>query len=247
MRLAHDLNNLLSIILASGETLLATKPGEAGMRECVNDILDAGFRASDLAHRFIATCTADDAARARAEVVDVNQVIEGVEALLRRLAGSKVHLVFDLAATPAYARVGPPDVERILLNLVANARDAMPAGGSLRIGTEIRVAPQAARPSDAPGLERCVVLTVADSGCGMDPETRDRIFTPFFTTKPGHGTGLGLSTVRTLVAARRGFIEVETAVGVGTVFRLFFPHEDSPSVGFAPSGSFPIPENKGGF
>jgi CheY-like chemotaxis protein len=166
--------------------------------------------------------------------LDLNSIVENLMKMLSRLIGEQIDLRFGGGLNLPCVEADAGMLEQVLMNLVINARDAMPQGGSIGIATSfVRVdAEQAARSSDLhPGEFLC--LAVSDTGCGMDPETLKRIFDPFFTTKEmGKGTGLGLSTVHGIVAQHRGWIEVESAIAEGTTFRVFLPavsgrHEES--------------------
>jgi CheY-like chemotaxis protein len=143
--------------------------------------------------------------------------------MLRQLMGADVELTID-ERVPGKARVDPGQFEQVVMNLAVNARDAMPHGGTLRLGTSVKevTATDSARLQLQPG--RYIVITVTDSGAGMDDATRARIFEPFFTTKPpGKGTGLGLSTVYGIIKQSQGAIELDTAPLQGTTFRVYLP------------------------
>ena len=148
-----------------------------------------------------------------------------IEKMLHRLIGADIDLISILPAGLGHVKVDPGQVEQIVLNLVVNARDAMPTGGRLTIQTSAFVLsePQVRQPADLPS-GTYTLLTVSDTGCGMDDATMARIFEPFFTTKEvGKGTGLGLATVFGIVKQSGCFIEVDSAVGTGSVFRIYFP------------------------
>jgi CheY-like chemotaxis protein len=154
-----------------------------------------------------------------ARTVDVNESLDGMERMLGRVIGEDVEVITRLTAEHAFVAVDPGDLEQVVMNLVLNARDAMPAGG--RIVIETRTAKP---PADAGSSADWLSLVVRDTGVGMDDETRSHIFEPFYTTKPvGRGTGLGLSTVYGIVQQARGHIEVESEVGVGTSIEIWLP------------------------
>jgi two-component system cell cycle sensor histidine kinase/response regulator CckA len=157
--------------------------------------------------------------------VNLNAVIDGIANMVRRIAGDKVHVAMMLAPELREITADASQIEQILLNLAANARDAMPDGGRLTIATEnitLDDASAAQLHHARPGAY--VLLSVADSGAGIDAETRARIFEPFFTTKePGKGSGLGLWAVYAIVKERRGTISVDTQPGGGAIFRIYFP------------------------
>jgi CheY-like chemotaxis protein len=158
-------------------------------------------------------------------VVDLNDIVGRMNRMLRRLIGEDVELVSNLASSPTCVRADPLHLEQVLMNLAVNARDAMPRGGVLTLETgAVTLGPggHAEHPQMAPG--DYAVLTVRDTGCGMDPETRKRLFEPFFTTKEqGKGTGLGLSTVYGIVKQNGGYIWVDSEPGRGAAFRIYLP------------------------
>jgi PAS domain S-box-containing protein len=212
---AHDFNNLLTAITGYAE-LLAERAGDGTpLRKEVDEILRAAERGSDLTRQLLAFGRKQSL---RSRPVEVNGVVSGIEKMLRRLIGEDVELVVSLSPTPAVVMGDPGQLEQVLLNLVVNARDAMPSGGRLAI--EVATA----CPAGGRGHGESVLLTVADTGCGMDEETKARIFEPFFTTKEeGKGTGLGLSTVYGIVHQFDGTVEVESSPGRGASFRVELP------------------------
>ena len=219
--IAHDINNLLGVINAGAEMLLLRVTGDSVAKECVNDIIGASSRAAALTAQLLASSAREHAA---SRGVDANSVIANAEGLIRRLLGSGVRLTLDLSQEPMLVRSCPAQLERILMNLSANARDAMPNGGHLYIATRAGVDDD--KPPGGGSQRRYVLLTVADTGLGMDKETLGRIFAPFFTTKGSRGTGLGLATVDRLVRAGGGWIDVESEPNIGTQFRIFLPCVD---------------------
>ncbi len=225
---AHDFNNLLTVILSCSE---AMKQDRADGREIdpedISEIHDAGERARDLTRQLLAF--------ARKQVIapvplDLNTVVRGSEKLLLRIMGEDVRLVVKLAPGLWPTMCDVHQVEQVLLNLAANARDAMPGGGALEIET------RNAGPGDVGGIGlpghqpgEWVLVVVSDTGSGMTPEVMDHLFEPFFTTKErGRGTGLGLATVHGIVAQSGGHIHVQSEVGRGTTFRMFFPRTVEP-------------------
>ena len=220
--IAHDFNNLLTVIKATTELLSEEFPLEGTARDDLNEISRAAGRAAALTRQLLAF--------SRQQVLeprqlDLNGVVTDVESMLRRLIGEDLELCVELSdlAGPVLADRG--QLEQVIVNLAVNARDAMPKGGKLVISTsQISVeADEAARnPDERPGQH--AVLTVRDSGVGMDRSTLAHIFEPFFTTKgQGHGTGLGLATVYGIVEQSGGFIRVESAPGRGSTFRVHLP------------------------
>jgi PAS domain S-box-containing protein len=222
---AHDFNNLLSVINGYAGMALAGLPADHPAREDVKEILAAGGRAATLTRQLLAFGRRQVL---RLEVLDLNEVVGGIEKMLRRLIPENIELVTRPAPSLRRVRVDPGQLEQVLVNLVVNARDAMPRGGRIEVSTEDALLP----PGD-PRLDHetppgpYVRLAVRDDGAGMDEPTRVRCFEPFFTTKaPGKGTGLGLSTVYGIVRQSRGIVRVESAPDQGAVFELYFPvHE----------------------
>ncbi|HYD41306.1 MAG TPA: ATP-binding protein [Anaeromyxobacter sp.] len=219
---AHDFNNLLSVINGYAAMALRELPeGHAG-REDLREILAAGGRAATLTRQLLAFGRRQVL---RPEVLDLDEVVGGIEKMLRRLIPENIELAVTRAPGLRRVRLDPGQLEQALVNLVVNARDAMPRGGRLEIAAaDVVLADGDPRlgPDAVPGAY--VRLTVKDGGEGMDAETRARCFEPFFTTKPpGQGTGLGLSTVYGIVSQSRGFVRVESERGAGATFELYFP------------------------
>lgn len=219
---AHDFNNLLTIIRGYSELLLNMLPIGEAAHGMVSEILDAGERASSLTQQLLAFSRRSVLAP---RILNLNDIVARTEKMLRRLIGEDIALstVFD----PQLRRikVDPSQIEQVILNLVVNARDAMPRGGMLTIeNRNLDIDEDFCRlhPECTPGAY--VRLTVTDTGVGMPPEIKSRIFEPFFTTKPsGQGTGLGLATVFGIVSQSGGVISVYSEIGRGTSFRLLFP------------------------
>jgi two-component system, cell cycle sensor histidine kinase and response regulator CckA len=218
---AHDFNNLLTVILGYGELLLGQVESDAQVRESIVEIVESGKRASGLTRQLLAFC--------RKEVytpvaLDLNAHVESMEKMLKRLVGESIQFSTTLAGRLDHVQADPGQIEQVVMNLVVNARDAMPTGGHISIETEtVQVARgQKSFPQAAPGSY--VQLSVQDTGCGMDAATLARIFEPFFTTKgAGKGTGMGLATVQEIVAQCVGHISVESRPGAGSTFRVIFP------------------------
>ncbi len=224
---AHDFNNLLTAILGYTELLLQDVGPDDPKSAELNEILAAAQRAAALTRQLL---TFSRKQVVQVETVDVAVAIRGMEQMLRRVIGEDVELHRLPAREPGHIRADRSQIEQLLLNLVVNARDAMPKGGRLRIEAS-DVSRNADRlPGDLPNVRSWVVLSIADSGVGMEPETLHHMFEPFFTTKPkGKGTGLGLATVYAIVHQSGGFTEVTSAVGEGTTFRVFFPRAEEGS------------------
>jgi two-component system cell cycle sensor histidine kinase/response regulator CckA len=224
--IAHDFNNLLTAILGYSQLLLLRLDPTSPWRKDITEIDKAGRSAAALTSQLLAFSRKQEF---KPQILDLNQVISGVERMLRRLMGADIELTTVLDPDLGSIKADPGRLEQVIMNLAVNSRDAMPKGGTLKLTTtNVQVdAVQASRHLDArPGPY--VLLVVTDTGVGMDPETQSRIFEPFFTTKEsGKGTGLGLSTVYGIVKQCDGYIEVESEPGYGTTFRLFFPRVDS--------------------
>ncbi len=229
---AHDFNNLLTVIRGYGELLAADLEADAPRREELGEILRAADRATGLTRQLLAF------SRRQAfemQALDLGDVVADTEKMLRRLIGEDIHLAVSRPPRPAPVRADRGQIEQVLLNLAVNARDAMPLGGPLAISVSERTVLSALPSTDggvAPGVY--VVLTVADAGCGMSPETLEHAFEPFFTTKEtGKGTGLGLSTVFGIVKQSGGHLRVTSAPRAGSTFELFFPRveeaDDTPA------------------
>jgi len=221
---AHEFNNLLFGILGSVELILATQEGELAehLGRPLRDIKKCGQRGAALTKQLLSFARKKTP---EVSLFDVNQVVRELDSLLRQVSGETITLRIDLAAGLPPVRADKSEIEQAVMNLARNARDAMPDGGTLTIRTaaeqldEDRVS---TNPHARPGFY--VQLSVADTGCGMAPETMKRVFEPFFTTKPvGKGTGLGLSTVFADVTKNGGIIEVESRQGEGTAFHICLP------------------------
>jgi len=223
---AHDFNNVLSVILSYGEILLQDmKPGEP-MREDVEEIQKAGRRAAELTRQLLMFSRQQVLAP---KILDLNVVLAGMERMLARVLGADIELVLLPAPSLGSVRVDPSSMEQVVMNLVVNARDAMPTGGTLTLETRNVVLGEADTRAHL-GLRAGphVMLAVADNGVGMTPATMARIFEPFFTTKDsGKGTGLGLSTVFGIAQQSQGSVCVESGVGKGTVFKVYLPLVDT--------------------
>jgi two-component system cell cycle sensor histidine kinase/response regulator CckA len=224
--IAHDFNNILSVILSCSEFLLDDLQPRDPARADVQEISKAGLRAADLTRQLL-MFSRQQVLEPR--ILDLGKVTTDLDGMLRRVLGEDVELVLRTQPRLGCVRVDPGSIEQVIMNLVVNARDAMPTGGTLTIEIESGVAPDTLlRQSVAPAAAYAV-LSVTDTGTGMDLATQARIFEPFFTTKDvGKGTGLGLSTVFGIVQQSNGAIRVRSEPGGGTTFRIFLPQvEDS--------------------
>jgi PAS domain S-box-containing protein len=225
---AHDFNNLLTIINGYTDLLLKQMPVDSPLREDAEEVRRAGERASALTRQLL-TFSRKQAHQPR--VIDLNRVVVDMERMLRRLIDQKVALDLDLDHGLPKVLVDGSQIEQVVLNLVVNARDAMPEGGRIRIQTsEAHLGELYARYHAGARPGNYAVLSVSDTGEGMDAETMQHIFEPFFTTKGKKGTGLGLSTVYGIVQQSGGHIRVESEPGRGTVFQVYIPAHGQPIV-----------------
>lgn len=221
--IAHDFNNLLTVINGYSEMLLGDiGPSNSFIRSGLEEIKDAGHRAATLTRQLLAFSRRQVL---EPKVLDLNEAVANTARLLRRLIGEDIALVFCPDPMLGKIKADPGHLEQIIMNLVINARDAMPAGGQLTVDTRnvaIECAAAPAHPSVLPGSY--VLLTVSDTGCGMSEDTLAHIFEPFFTTKEaGKGTGLGLSTVEAIVKQLGGSIRVSSQANQGTSFEVYLP------------------------
>jgi signal transduction histidine kinase/CheY-like chemotaxis protein len=238
--IAHDFNNLLSVIVGYAALDLELLEPESPLRGDLSEVLKAADRASELTRQLLAFSRQQVLLP---RVLDVNQVVVELERMLRRTLGDDVQLTLQQAPELGAVRADRGQLEQVIVNLAVNARDAMPAGGTLTIETanvELGTGNDGAFPDAAPGAY--TLIAVSDSGHGMDEATRARVFDPFFTTKDlGKGTGLGLSTVWGIVTQSGGHVAVQSAPGAGTTFRVYLPRIDNatsdlaePETRFAP-------------
>ena len=221
---AHDFNNILSIIMGHAELLLTTGVDDRS-RNGLEQMRRAAERAASLTQQLLAFSRKQVL---QPRVLDLNETVTDIEKMLSRVIGEDIDLVAKLHPSLMMVKADPTQLEQVLINLAVNARDAMPHGGKLAMQTaNLEVQEVGARDLDlAPG--RYVMLTVSDTGNGMDAATLSHVFEPFFTTKPmGKGTGLGLSTVYGIVKQSGGSIQVESEPGRGTSFSIYLPATDS--------------------
>jgi PAS domain S-box-containing protein len=234
--IAHDFNNLLTAILGYSDLLLAAVADNPALTSDVGEIKKAGERAARLTRQLLAFSRKQ---RLEPRAVNVNQIVGDLMKMVGRVIGENIHVNVATDAALGLAMLDPGQTEQIVMNLVINARDAMPDGGRLSIGTaNVEVDQDFVRSHPGARAGPHVALRVSDTGIGMDPEVVARIFEPFFTTKPlGQGTGLGLATVYGIVKQSSGYITVDSEVGAGTTFTIYFPRlgagmavrSDSPS------------------
>ena len=218
---SHDFNNILAVIIGYSETALDQVPEGSALEHDVRQIMKAANRGTTLIAQLMAF------SRKQVmwpRVIDVNAALIDIDKILHRLLKEDIYLTLLLGPDSGCVKVDPGQIEQVVINLVVNARDAMPKGGEIRLETDATFlgVEEAEQHGVQPG--EYVVVQVTDNGTGMTAETQARIFEPFFTTKEtGHGTGLGLATCYGIAKQNRGFISVESAPGVGSTFRVVFP------------------------
>ncbi|MEO2016148.1 MAG: response regulator [Fuerstiella sp.] len=220
---AHEFNNLLTVIRGNAELLTNTSGNllSEQSRGLLSDIERAGSRASALTKQLLSF--AREKHGRNVTVFDVRHVVTASKAMLNRLIGSGISLSGIVPSDPALVSADQGEIEQVILNLVLNARDAMPRGGKIIVRTRIVALDDVDVPEGCAAGD-FVQLSVTDDGCGMSPETSERIFEPFFTTKDvGKGTGLGLSVVYSDISRSGGFVAVNSTEGVGTVVSVFLP------------------------
>ncbi len=221
--IAHDFNNLLSVIIGYSDLLKMRSGDNAPYLKEIDEIKKAGERASALISQLLAFSRKQVSKPIR---VDLNRLIRNIEKILRRTIGENIELIVNLDPDLARIKADPAQIEQVIMNLVVNAKHAMPGGGRLTIETR-NVYLDENYVVEHPGIVagNYVMLSVSDTGVGMDEKTKEHIFEPFFTTrKNGLGTGLGLSTVYGIVTQNRGNIWVYSEPGKGTVFKIYLPY-----------------------
>ncbi len=230
---AHDFNNVLTVINGHSELLLARLGPDDPNRSSLEAILKAGERAEGLTHQLLAFSRKQVL---QPQVLDLNRAVSETQSMLTRLVGEHIELRVELNATAAMVSADPHQLQHVILNLVVNARDAMPNGGRVLIETADVEMEQ--REEHSAG--RYVTLKVTDNGVGMDDETKRSIFEPFFTTKAvGKGTGLGLSMVHGVVAQSGGYVDVQSEPGRGTSFQIYLPIVEEPGTLTEESAAIP--------
>ena len=220
--IAHDFNNFLSIIIGYCDLLELEHPQGVKVHNRCEEIKKAGHSAASLTRQLLAFSRQQ---MLEPHVLDLNSTVVNMGKMLRRLIGADIEFTHELDPALRRIKADPGQIEQVVMNLVVNARDAMPHGGKLAIATaNIDFDEDLARLHHPATPGPYVVLSVTDNGCGMDAETQARIFEPFFTTKElGKGTGLGLATVYGIVKQSGGYVWVYSEPGLGTTFKLYFP------------------------
>ena len=227
--IAHDFNNLLTIIQGHASMHLDHSTLTPAVNASLHQINGAAERAADLTRKLL---TFSRRGMVRPKALNINDDINNIGRMLRRLLGEKTELRFDLTERLPLVYADATSMEQVLMNLTLNARDAMPEGGSITIATMPVIFTEDdhhVNPDGRPGYYVCVSVT--DTGTGMDESTRSRIFEPFFTTKSlNKGTGMGLATVYGIIKQHDGWIDVETELGKGSVFRTYIPVTDKEAI-----------------
>src|ERR1700676_2763174 len=232
---AHDFNNLLMVINGYTEVLLEQLDKSSPMHHKVQSIQQAADRAATLTRQLLAFSRKQ---LLELKVIDVNTVIGDMERLLRPLIGENIELVTRLSTQTGHTRADAGQLEQVIMNLVVNAKDAMPEGGKLTVQSSDVTVRQNFSEHRFIQTGRYAVISVADTGHGMDAETQSRIFEPFFTTKEkGKGTGLGLSTVYGIVKQSSGYVFAESEPGAGTTFYVYLPRVEESAEELAPAKS----------
>ncbi|MGH9202118.1 MAG: ATP-binding protein, partial [Vicinamibacterales bacterium] len=237
--IAHDFNNLLTAIIGYTELVLISLDAKHDARSDAEEIARLSMRAADLTRQMLAFSRRQVL---QLKVIDLNSALSKVEPMLRRLIGEDIVMTVAAKAEHPRVRVDPGQVEQVIMNLVVNARDAMPRGGRLSVETSdavLAIADIAGQPDAQPGTY--VVLTVSDTGVGMAADVRSRVFERYFTTKEiGKGTGLGLSTAYGIVGQSDGHIALSSELGRGTTFRVYLPRAEATEEA-APAGADRMP------
>jgi two-component system, cell cycle sensor histidine kinase and response regulator CckA len=228
--IAHDFNNIITVLLGYSDELIEEAPPNSNLLSAAEEVRRAADRASALTQQLLAFSRRQTTV---SQSVDVNQVVAHMEDLIRRLIGPEIKLEFSLDPGLASISADHQQIGQVVMNLVVNARDAMPGGGKLLIETE-NVELGTDIVDVIPGPH--VLLQVSDTGVGMTREIRDRLFEPFFTTKDsGQGTGLGLSMVQAIVRQSGGHVVVDSEPGRGTAFKVYFPQQSEAAAAPVPA------------
>lgn len=241
--IAHDFNNMLSVIIGYTDAVIGEMKSVDPIYEDLIHVRAAAMKSVELTRQLLAFSRQQTIVP---HELDLNEHVRGMEGLLRRLVGEDIELRLALASETWPVKLDPSQIDQIVVNLVTNARDAMPGGGRLTLMTaNVDVGEDLARRVEGAAPGPYVELAVSDTGCGMTEEVLAQIFEPFFTTKAtGKGTGLGLATVYGIVKQNQGFIDVESRPGAGTTFRISFPRYHG--AGRAPVAEAPEAQAAGG-
>ncbi len=227
--IAHDFNNMLSVITGNAELLLSKSSISEPDREGLSEIIKASEHSTNLVRQLLAFARKQTVEPAE---INLNKIISEMLNMLERLIGENIELVWQPAEDLWHVFIDPAQIDQIVANLVVNSRDAIKGTGKIKIETANRESTDD-KTSSLPGFPAgdMVVLSISDDGCGMDKETKDHLFEPFYTTKPkGKGTGLGLSTIYGIVKQNGGYINLYSEPGKGTVAKIYFPRNKNSSV-----------------
>jgi two-component system cell cycle sensor histidine kinase/response regulator CckA len=234
---AHDFNNLLTVINGYADMLISDSNLPTGIQEQVREILDASRRAQSLTDQLLTYSRKQVRA---SQFVDLNAQVVQMQSMLRRLIGEHIALVTELAPDLGRVRADPGQLQQVIMNLAVNARDSMGDGGTLTISTSHLAASAAVSGRRGLGAGEWVVLSVTDTGRGMEKEILSHIFEPFFTTKEkGKGTGLGLSTVYGIVTQAGGHVFVQSSPGQGASFEILLPRAAADPAPAVPASAAP--------
>lgn len=222
---AHDFNNILAVIVGYSELITLNLSEDSPLQKYAEEIRHASDRAAGLTRQLLVFSRKQ---LVRPVIIDPNDAVKDLNTMLLRLIGAKIKVTIKTGEQTGHVRADSGHVGQVLLNLVLNARDAMPEGGEITVETCNVTLDE----SDIYAHEKIrsgnyVMLSVRDTGTGMTEDVKNRLFQPFFTTKP-YGTGLGLTTCRTIVEQSNGFIEVSSEIGQGTTFKIYFPRFEQP-------------------
>jgi CheY-like chemotaxis protein len=244
--MAHDFNNFLTTVGVYAELVLKGLPPDSPLREHAVQIQETTRHASALTQQLLALSRRGDS---ETVVIDLNEAVAELSAMVRHVLPEEIEVDLRLRERASFVRADPDQLARVLMNLVLNARDAMPAGGRLLLETSVRRREELpAELTTGPSPPEFVLLAVTDTGVGMDEETLRHAFEPFFTTKPeGKGTGLGLSIVYGIVEQAGGHVQVSSEPGKGTRLELFWPRCEAPvapSIAAAPAPGAPEASGK---
>ena len=242
---AHDFNNLLTGILLYCDLLMASIEPDHRARKYADEIRQAGTQATGLVRQLLAIARPPNF---QPRLLSLNEIAEGMRNLLARLMGENIDLKFSLDPNLGLIKMDPTEAQQILLNLVLNARDAMPRGGVIFLETrncKIQAVTESSLGTSTQACLPCALFVVEDNGIGMDETTRAHMFEPFFTTKAGKGTGLGLATVHDIVTSNGGLIHVQSAVAHGTRVSVLLPLDSGFSPELSPGNRFhPVPDGQ---
>jgi signal transduction histidine kinase len=222
---AHDFNNILAIIVGYSDLISLNLSAESSLQKYVEEIRHASNRAAGLTRQLLVFSRKE---LVRPIVIDLNEAVRDLEIMLRRLINAKIRVTFISGEQIGHVKADTGHIGQLLLNLILNARDAMPQGGEVTVETsDVTFDKNYANAQKEIVSGNYVMLSVRDTGTGMTEEVKNRLFQPFFTTKP-YGTGLGLATCRTIVDQSHGHIDVCSEIGKGTTFKIYFPRVEQP-------------------